>query len=348
MESENRDINLQHSSDGNDISSQSDNTIETDLLLCPDDKNDSDSDDNSICQTSEENIEKENKTIPLSMIYGQNGPQDIIDVVAKQTTFTLIINIFFLLLYFILSCTSIILYLKYEHVCQDIQRFGESTIAITVYLLVCFIFTTLFAQFNCHHWRGYCKKTKCPNGSHRTPKIKTVFNRVFNPITVKEPEAYIDKLLEDTKETQKQNLVDVLQMGEFIAREQLEDNILQKLLYLCKKPMINYKVSDMEQGIHAVRKKLNIALKNQERCHDNIDRNSHLLFVSIHALPILSSMFWILVGVDTMKRGKIMDSSCIVPLVSYWIIAASITIISIIQLLPLFNSFLAKKHININ
>jgi hypothetical protein len=330
---------------------------ETDLLLEPtvhnnnnNNKKKKNNNNNNNDDSDDENIHishqpsDETPPIPLSMV---SDVEKACFKLYSQYKITFYINLMFLLLYLLIFSVSIVIYVKYETICPDMQNFGELTMVITVYLVFCYLFSTICACVNWQHGKKIMKKSK--GKKRKTPKMvtKTVSQTVYDDYSKKasEIESYIHSLLVETKKKKKTSLVNILRIGNLISNKTLLYSSLSELIKTNTKPPTKPNGAEMEEAIYDVRKTMvpfsNTVHKSRKRSNSNFQ----LFLVSVYTLPILSLMFWITSGVGGIKHGIDFETDCGIPFAYYWIITILVTLLSFVELVPVFIRFITNTSL---
>lgn len=286
---------------------------------------------NSASCESDEEVDKEldelDEYIPMSLLCNSKEMKTIIYQIYGRYKMLFYINLCFLLFYIAVSILSVVTYVKYQSSCHSVHQFGESCIGITAYLTVWFLLTTTATLVNWVH----CKRLlMSQTNKKRECKFKYLGNQVVSNVkTHKDTDKFFNLLLQKMKSKPVTTFTKVFKMSNFISRHKLHDAAIQKILQTNKKHRNNFSNNDMEIAIQTARNKLKMQINSQHDANDKITQHFQAFFFGVNVLPVISTMFWILVGVDALKETHPKHEICRAPLIIFWVITVLVTLISI-------------------
>lgn len=291
-----------------------------------------------------ENLDCLPQNVPLSLVCSTTVIDNVISKLFERSKGTLCMYLCCFTFYFAVLIASIIIYVTYRG-CQTVHRFGESSIGITTYLIVCFLFTTIAAYINWMHCRKLLRSKREVKGKKRNKRTcgKNRSDQILNKSL--HAEDFILSLLDKAESNQSNTLINVLKMGDFISRHKISNKSLQEVLESNKKSNNSHSESDLETAINTVRKYMKNTRGNSNSNHLNNTKVTKFQIFLFHmnVLPVLSAIFWILLGVDAAKRNQEANNNCYVPLIYFWIITISISLMSLFQLIPMIVQLFSKQ-----
>lgn len=282
--------------------------------------------------------------IPLSLACDIGDIKNVIKLLSKKSKQSFIMNLAFFIFYLCVVIASIVVYIIYQKSCPSIHSFGESSIGFTCYLLCFALAATIAAQISYSHCTKilrHQRKTKTKNKDKQALNIAPGDIGSETDGIGSETDArieFIDYMLDKLKSNVTKTFINVLKIGQFMKKHKLNNILLENVIKENPKPKTNQSEKEMEAAVYSSRRYM-----MKTSCRDystnnrtGLDTNFHIFYFSVHALPVLTTMFWILAGVNAMKNSENESKVCNVPLIYYWTVAIGISIMSIAQLIPMF------------